>query len=77
VSCLLLGRGPLAIGRLVVAPRVRPTVERGPLGALAHVGHLPADEKAEDGKNAYTVTRIAEMLGVSRPTLYRALGGDS
>ena len=36
-----------------------------------------ADEKAEDGRNAYTVTRIAEMLGVSRPTLYRALGSDS
>ena len=36
-----------------------------------------ADEKDEHGRNAYTVTRIAEMLGVSRPTLYRALGGDS
>jgi len=35
-----------------------------------------AAERDADGRNVYTVTRIAEMLGVSRPTLYRALGGQ-
>jgi len=30
-------------------------------------------ERTEAGKRAYTVTQIAAMLGVSRPTLYRAL----
>lgn len=33
-------------------------------------------ERDGDGKGVYTVTRVAEMLGVSRPTLYRALGTE-
>lgn len=32
-----------------------------------------ADERGEDGKQVYTITQVAQMLGVSRPTLYRAL----
>lgn len=34
-----------------------------------------AGERGPDGKRAYTVTQVAVMLGVSRPTLYRALDG--
>lgn len=34
-----------------------------------------ADERGPDGKSTYTITQVAGMLGVSRPTLYRALGG--
>lgn len=33
-----------------------------------------ADELGADGKSAHTITQVAQMLGVSRPTLYRALG---
>ena len=32
-----------------------------------------ADERDAEGKSTYTITQIAQMLGVSRPTLYRAL----
>jgi DNA invertase Pin-like site-specific DNA recombinase len=32
-----------------------------------------ADERDADGRNVYTITQVAAMLGVSRPTLYRAL----
>jgi DNA invertase Pin-like site-specific DNA recombinase len=32
-----------------------------------------ADQTGEDGRREYTITQIAQMLGVSRPTLYRAL----
>ena len=32
-----------------------------------------ADQRGADGRHEYTVTQVAEMLGVSRPTLYRAL----
>jgi predicted DNA-binding transcriptional regulator AlpA len=33
-----------------------------------------ADERDQDsGKNVYTITQVAAMLGVGRPTLYRAL----
>jgi DNA-binding phage protein len=32
-----------------------------------------ADQVGEDGKHEYTMTRIAAMLDVSRPTLYRTL----
>lgn len=33
-----------------------------------------ADQRGADGGREYTVTQVAQMLGVSRPTLYRALG---
>jgi DNA invertase Pin-like site-specific DNA recombinase len=33
-----------------------------------------ADQTGEDGKRTYTITQIAGMLGVTRPTIYRALG---
>jgi DNA invertase Pin-like site-specific DNA recombinase len=32
------------------------------------------EEKGDDGKRKYTVQQIADELGVSRPTIYRALG---
>jgi hypothetical protein len=32
-----------------------------------------ADQVGEEGKHEYTITQIAAMLGVSQPTLYRAL----
>jgi DNA invertase Pin-like site-specific DNA recombinase len=36
------------------------------------------DKKAADGKRAYTVAEIADVIGVSRATLYRHLGeGES
>ena len=33
-----------------------------------------AEERDPDGHNVYTITQVAAVLGVSRPTLYRALG---
>ena len=36
-----------------------------------------ADECGEDGKHAYTITQVAAMFGVSRPTLYRVLGAET
>jgi predicted transcriptional regulator YheO len=35
------------------------------------------DETGPDGKRRYTVTEVAEVLGVSRKTIYRHLGADS
>ena len=32
------------------------------------------EEKGDDGKRKYTVQQIADEFGVSRPTIYRALG---
>lgn len=32
------------------------------------------DEKGDDGKRKYTVQQIADEFGVTRPTIYRALG---
>jgi DNA invertase Pin-like site-specific DNA recombinase len=32
------------------------------------------DETGEDGKRTYTVQQIADEFGVTRPTIYRALG---
>ncbi|MEI2277440.1 TetR/AcrR family transcriptional regulator [Paenarthrobacter ilicis] len=32
------------------------------------------DEKGPDGKRAYTVERIVQEFGVTRPTIYRHLG---
>jgi DNA invertase Pin-like site-specific DNA recombinase len=32
-----------------------------------------ADQRGTDGRREYTITQVAAMLGVSRPTLYRAL----
>jgi predicted DNA-binding transcriptional regulator AlpA len=32
-----------------------------------------ADQLGADGRRAYTITQVAAMLGVGRPTLYRAL----
>jgi DNA-binding phage protein len=32
-----------------------------------------ADPRDVDGRREYTITQVAKMLGVSRPTLYRAL----
>jgi DNA invertase Pin-like site-specific DNA recombinase len=32
-----------------------------------------ADQRGADGRREYTITQVAAMLGVSRPTLYRAL----
>ena len=32
-----------------------------------------ADKRDAGGRREYTITQIAEMLSVSRPTLYRAL----
>lgn len=34
------------------------------------------DERGDDGKRAYTVHEIAETVGCSRATLYRALGAE-
>jgi hypothetical protein len=31
------------------------------------------DQRGADGRREYTITQVAAMLGVSRPTLYRAL----
>jgi DNA invertase Pin-like site-specific DNA recombinase len=31
------------------------------------------DQRGADGRHEYTITQVAAMLGVSRPTLYRAL----
>jgi DNA invertase Pin-like site-specific DNA recombinase len=31
------------------------------------------DQRGADGRREYTVTQVAKMLGVSRPTLYRAI----
>jgi DNA invertase Pin-like site-specific DNA recombinase len=32
-----------------------------------------ADQRGADGRGEYTITQVAKMLGVSRPTLYRAI----
>jgi DNA invertase Pin-like site-specific DNA recombinase len=32
------------------------------------------EEKGDDGKRRYTVQQIADEFGVTRPTIYRALG---
>ena len=32
-----------------------------------------ASQQTADGRREYTITQVAKMLGVSRPTLYRAL----
>jgi DNA invertase Pin-like site-specific DNA recombinase len=34
------------------------------------------EEKGTDGKRRYTVQQIADEFGVTRPTIYRALGGQ-
>ena len=34
------------------------------------------DELGADGKRRYTVQEIADEFGVTRPTVYRTLGGD-
>jgi DNA invertase Pin-like site-specific DNA recombinase len=39
----------------------------------AELARRLVDEKDDDGRSRYTVTAVAAMLGVSRPTLYRAL----
>lgn len=35
------------------------------------------DERGDDGKRVYTVEKIGNVLGVSRPTVYRYLSGDA
>lgn len=34
------------------------------------------DKSGEDGRSVYTVAEIAETFGVTRPTIYRALGAE-
>lgn len=56
--------------------RCRPAAGTAAARHDARSGHGGAQARRRarpDGKRAYTVTRVAVMLSVSRPTLYRAL----